>query len=60
MHKRDISLTFGVFSLYFSTLQKTKQSYERLSFKTQLTIEVLCSYNGYKKILGNILLRNRT
>ena len=48
-------MKFGVFSLYFLLLeQKKKLIVERLSFKTQLKVELLWLYTRHKKKLENI------
>ena len=42
-----------MFSLYFSTLELKKLTYERLSSKTQL-LKFLWPYTKHKKVLENI------
>ena len=47
-------MIFGVFSLYFSTLELKNLFYERLSFKTQLKNEFLWPHNGQTKVLEHV------
>ena len=55
------AMVFGVFSLYFSTLESKKLTYEKLSFKTELKTEFLWPYTEHKKVPKNISLnRNKS